>query len=202
MGNVSINEELIMPDIARFSNFYKLIRTTAFVSKMLKLLCAKKSEKPKLPSVPGNKMSKRLSKLLDIGAKEIQEAKYMWYKHVQNEAFRQEYADLQQMGLVKKSSRLYKYSPFICDGVIRMKGRIHDNSKPFDVNNPVILPNRHPFTTLLIQTFHDANLHFGTNTVINNLNTHFRILKCNSEVKKVKYNCTRCKELKAQPQVP
>lgn len=85
--------------------------------------------------------------------------------------------------------------------IIRMKGRIQDKSKPFDVNNPVILPDNHSFTNLLIGTYHNANGHQGLETIVNNLKHRHRILKIKSQVKKFGNLCVKCRELRAKPNV-
>lgn len=82
-----------------------------------------------------------------------------------------------------------------------MKGRIQDEDKPFDVNNPVILPDNHNFTNLLIRTFHNANAHQGLETIVNNLKYRYRILKIRSQVKKFAHTCVKCRELRAKPSV-
>ncbi|XP_055586495.1 uncharacterized protein LOC129739122 [Uranotaenia lowii] len=175
-----------LPDISRFSDFNRLIRTTAYYLKMKKMLALPREDKPKF---------------LKIDIHDMTEARIMWYKRVQRDSFSDDIVSLKATGFVRRSSKLYKFSPFICEDVIRMKGRIQDEHTPFEVNNPVLLPNNHEFTKLLIRTFHIANGHQGIETVINNLNNRYRILKCRSQVKKVSRECVRCQELRGKPNV-
>ncbi|XP_055605435.1 uncharacterized protein LOC129753627 [Uranotaenia lowii] len=158
-----------LPDITRFSDFNRLTRSTAYYLKMLKILALPKSEKPERFSIDVN---------------DINQARMMLYQKVQAEAFGEELVLLKKQDFVKRTSRLFAYSPFLHEGIIRMRGRVQDSSQPFEVNNPVILPDNHHFTNLLIKMYHIANGHQGTETIINNLNQRHRILKIRSQVKK------------------
>ncbi|XP_062704072.1 uncharacterized protein LOC134286474 [Aedes albopictus] len=184
----AFKENLIdLPDIARFSDFNRLIRSTAYYLKMRRLLVLPKREKPDR---------------LTINVRDMDEARKEWYRKVQSETFESELRSLKMSGYVKSSSRLKTYSPFLHDGIIRMRGRVQDDSKPFEVNNPVILPDGHPFCTLLIRMYHIANAHQGLETVINNVKERHRILKIRSQVKKYTMSCVKCRELRAKPTVP
>ncbi|XP_062712382.1 uncharacterized protein LOC134289818 [Aedes albopictus] len=180
-------ERIDLPDIARFSDFNRLLRSTAYYLKMRKLLVLPKHKKPER---------------LTITVRDMEEARKTWYKKVQSEAFQSELRSLKTSGYVKISSRLKTFSPFLQEGIIRMRGRVQNDSKPFEVNNPVILPDGHPFCTLLIRMYHIANAHQGLETVINNVKERHRILKSRSQVKKYTMSCVKCRELRAKPTIP
>uniref|UniRef100_A0A336MGS7 CSON000886 protein n=1 Tax=Culicoides sonorensis TaxID=179676 RepID=A0A336MGS7_CULSO len=173
--NIPNNIEL--PDITRFSNYFRLIRSTAYYLKMKEILQMKKQDKPQQ---------------FKIDVQDMNKAKMLWYKKVQIEAFRTEYHDLKRTGYVRVHSQLKSLSPFLHNDVIRMNGRM-PNILNFEENNPIILPSKHPFTELLIKTYHEANLHVGVNTVVNCLRQKFRILKCRQAVKRIFTNCAICK---------
>nr|XP_029724130.1 uncharacterized protein LOC115264526 [Aedes albopictus] len=185
----TVSEDCLMdlPEIERFSDFNRLIRTTAYYLKMRKILVLPKTEKPKR---------------LNITVHDMEDARNVWYRKVQSEVFGEEMRSLVHTGFVKSSSRLKSYSPFICNGINRMRGRVQESNKPFDVNNPVILPDNHPFSNLLIRMFHIANGHQGLETVVNNIKQRHRILKIRSQVKKYTVSCIKCRELRAKPTVP
>lgn len=181
--NIHLEQNKIeLPDISRFSNFHRLIRTTAFYLKMLEILQLKKENKPKK---------------LEINVEDICKAKMIWYKRSQIDAFQQEYQDLSKHGYVKTTSRLYSYSPYLHEGVIRMNGRMQHQLN-FEENNPVILPSKHPLTELLVKTYHEANLHVGIETVVNSLRQKFRILDSRATVKRIERNCYYCKQRRAR----
>ncbi|XP_065086843.1 uncharacterized protein LOC135708670 [Ochlerotatus camptorhynchus] len=183
-----VEVELVdLPDIERFSDFNRLIRSTAYYLKMRKILALPKCKKPKC---------------LTISVNDMDEAKSVWYRKVQSQIFCEELRSLKQTGFVKSNSRLKTYSPFLENGIIRMRGRVQDDGKSFEVNNPVILPNNHQFSTLLIRMYHIANAHQGMETVVNNIKERHRILKIRSQVKKYTMSCVKCRELRAKPTVP
>ena len=181
---ISTETLLQLPDIKRFSDYHRLIRSTAYYFKMKKILALPQKEKPEK---------------FKIDVHDMDDARQAWYRNVQLEVFANEMQDLKTTGFVKMSSRLRAYSPFLCDGVIRMRGRIQEEGKCFEANNPVILPNNNNFTDLLIRMHHIANGHQGVETVINNLQQRYRILKIRSQVKKLAKSCVRCRELRAKP---
>lgn len=174
------NDDITLPDITRFSNYHRLIRATAYYLKMLDRLQMKKEEKPKE---------------FKIDVQDMNRARNLWYRKVQLKAFLPEHQDLKKTGYARTHSRLKTFSPFLHEGVIRMDGRM-PNVLNFEENNPIILPSKHPFTELLIKSHHEANLHVGVSTVVNNLRKKFRILKCRQAVKRVFVNCSTCKQKK------
>ncbi|XP_065088917.1 uncharacterized protein LOC135710325 [Ochlerotatus camptorhynchus] len=183
-----VEVELVdLPDIERFSDFNRLIRSTAYYLKMRKILALPKCEKPRCSTFSVNDMD---------------EAKSAWYRKEQSEVFSEELHSLKQTGFVKSNSRLKTYSLFLYNGIIRMRGRVQDDGKSFKVNNPVILPDNHQFLTLLIRTYHIANAHQGMETVVNNIKERHRILKIRSQVKRYTMSCVKCRELRAKPTVP
>lgn len=174
-----------LPDITRFSKFNRLIRATAYALKMAQNLETPKKDQPKE---------------LTIDVADIQRARKMWFQKVQHEVFLEEIHDLKSQGFVKRSSPLYTHSPFLSKGLLRLKGRIQDDN--FEECNPIILPGKHYFTTLLIRFYHEQNLHVGVSAVINNLRQTFDIIRCREAVKKVFRDCLMCRVLRAKPRVP
>lgn len=86
-----------LPDISRFSNLHRLIRTTAYYLKMRSRLQLKTTEKPKT---------------FKIDVHDIIEAKQLWYKKIQQDAFANEIQDLMKTKYVRVSSCLWKFRPF------------------------------------------------------------------------------------------
>lgn len=114
-----------LPDISRFSKYNRLIRSTAYVVKMVKNLRLPKKDRPKS---------------LSISVHDLHEAEILWYKKVQHDCYPEELKDLKSKGFVKKSSCLYQLSPVINSvGIICMNGRIPGE-------NPIILEQKHLFT--------------------------------------------------------
>ena len=179
------NRDIELPNISRFSNFNRLIRATAFYLRMREVLALPRKEKPAEFSIDVHHMKN---------------ASNLWFKQVQNEAFAEEITWLRNKGFVKQSSPLCQYSPFQdSEGILRMRGRVQDTYQPYEVNNPIILPNNHPLVTMLISLYHGANARQGVDTVINNLRQRYRILSVRSQVKRFIHECIKCKEMRQKP---
>ncbi|XP_037041775.1 uncharacterized protein LOC119078378 [Bradysia coprophila] len=161
-----------MPDVNRFSKYNRLVRATAYVLKMVNTLKLTKKNRP------GN---------LSIEVHDIRRAETLWYKKAQFDCYSREIHDLKTKSVVKKSSCLYPLSPYInSEGVICMRGRIPGT-------NPIILPQNHRFTKLLIQWYHEINLHQGVDTVINHLREQFWIPRCRTTVRESFKSCMMCR---------
>ncbi|KAJ8946634.1 hypothetical protein NQ317_003844 [Molorchus minor] len=73
--------------------------------------------------------------------------------------------DLKQLKHSKRVSRCSKLSslnPFIDDeGIIRVGGRIVNSDVSVDQKHPIVLPNKHPLTRLIIAHEHEKYFHLG-----------------------------------------
>lgn len=182
--------EFPLPDVERFSNFNRLIRATAYELKMLQALTRPKEDQP------------TEEELFNISAQDLEEAKQVWYRKVQADYYSTEIMDLMSKGFVAKKSVLSTHSPFLHDGILRVKGRIQDPLLTFEENNPVILPGKHRFTYLLMYMYHKQNNHCGSNTVINNLRQHYDIVGVKVQVRRIFALCETCCKLRAKPRPP
>lgn len=100
------------------------------------------------------------------------------------------------------SSRLANLTPFIDEnGVMRVGGRLGRSPLPFDAKHPPIL-TENPLTTVIINHFHEVFLHASVERTFGQLRACFWILKGRRLIGMVINNCTRCKLLRSEPQVP
>ncbi|XP_055613538.1 uncharacterized protein LOC129759982 [Uranotaenia lowii] len=126
------------------------------------------------------------------------------------DAFPDEYATLKQNPRtntappIVKSSPLYKLSPYIDkNGVIRMNSRIGAAPfTPFEAKYPIILPQRHRLTNLIIDSYHRRYLHGNNETVVNEMRQRFFICGLRAQVKRVSADCQLCILRKAKPRPP
>ena len=109
--------------------------------------------------------------------------------HIQQETFQGEIDDLLHGKSVKKDSRLASLNPVLHNGLLRVKGRL---DLPLE-KCPIILPNSHHVTTLIIRSCHERNGHTGMLQVLSSLREKFWILKVPSTVRKVLGQCAVCK---------
>jgi hypothetical protein len=81
------------------------------------------------------------------------------------------------------------------DGLLRASGRLGNvTDLPYDVEYPILLPNNHPITTLVITNGH-AKLGNGTVTehLLGELRTRFWIIKGRRAVRNVVERCLECR---------
>lgn len=88
----------------------------------------------------------------ELTAEEIEGADLKWWKLVQQDSYGTEVACLQNSKPIPKNSTLYALNPWMdADGVMRVDGKIPERPQMDGLlRHPVILPNKHMYTKLLI----------------------------------------------------
>ena len=97
---------------------------------------------------------------------------------------------------------LQKLDPFLDkDGVLRVGGRIRRTDLNDETKFPIILPRDGHITRLLVQHFHEACLHQGRTTTLNEIRSHgYWIIGGTSSVSRHILSCVRCRKLRSSPQ--
>ncbi|XP_062537647.1 uncharacterized protein LOC134205965 [Armigeres subalbatus] len=155
--HISVSESVI--DVSRFSSWRRLLIVTGYV---LRFCTNIQRSCRKVPLIAGPLMRE-----------ELRSAEAHHYRQAQRDIYHDEVAVLvakEERGKqIPKASPLYKLSPFVDDsGVLRMKGRtgvcayLHSDAK-----NPVILPPKHPVTSLLLAHYHEKYLHRNYDIAVN-----------------------------------
>ncbi|XP_058816181.1 uncharacterized protein LOC131679468 [Topomyia yanbarensis] len=180
-------------DVVRFSNWNRLLRSTAYVLRAVKLLKREKICGP-------------------LTSCELLQAENLLWRQTQFQAFPDEYCTLEfnkmhpekDQKRIKKHSLLYELSPYLDDnGVIRMNGRIGAApTAPFEVKYPIILPKKHDLTTLLVDSYHRHFKHQNRETVFNEIRLKFRIPKLRPLILRVSKDCQLCRVRKSTPRPP
>ena len=117
-------------------------------------------------------------------------------RHVQSDVFNDDYKHLQQNNSVRKGSPLAQLNPFIdSTGVIRARGRLENSDLPEDMKTPILLPQRHRLTRLVIEDAHRKAAHAGVKQVISKLRERYWIIKCLAAVKSTIGECIICKKI-------
>jgi hypothetical protein len=124
-------------DFNRFGSFKKLVRTIAWIKRLL------------------NKKLDRPSSLI-LSPSEVSSAEFTLWKLVQRESYPEELRKLTDGAPVDKSSRLHQLSAFLHeDTLIRMKGRTEASpNMPFDSKCPIIWDPYHHVTRLMLLWTH------------------------------------------------
>ena len=129
----------------------------------------------------------------DLTINELHEAEMTILRYTQHEMFSSEFDELTRSKHVKKSSRMADLNPVLHDELIRVKGRL---DLPIE-SCPIILPNSHHVTTLIIRSYHENNGHIGMSQVLASLRETYWILNGPSSVKRVLKQCIRCRRYQA-----
>jgi len=109
---------------------------------------------------------------------ELQHAKIQLIRYVQRSTFPSLFSQLSRgRDFCSGKFAMNKLSPFLDDGVLRVGGRPSKASICYDVKHPIILPNNHHFTDLMIVQNHHQVGHSGMGHIWTSLRQKFRIIK-------------------------
>ncbi|XP_077995002.1 uncharacterized protein LOC144448600 [Glandiceps talaboti] len=126
-------------DCNRFSIWSRLIRTTAWVLRFIKLIKAKNQ-------------ATKLQPNLNIA--EIQVAEKLWIKQIQMEKFADTITSLEK-GQQTKTGPLKSLLPFLDDeGILIVGGRLQNSNLPYNAKHPILIPCRNHIATLIVRHYH------------------------------------------------
>lgn len=108
-----------------------------------------------------------------LNAQDLQDAEEAIIRLCQETSFADEMCSLRRGKAVKTSSHLVKLSPFLQNGRIRVGGRLNKSAMPFETKHPIILPNYHHVTRLIIRYIHEIIGHSGRNHTLASLRQRF-----------------------------
>ena len=171
--------------ISYFSCWFKLRRAAAWLSRVKTCL---------YQQIKGERKIKLNSPMT---VKEMRKAGDDIIKYEQSIHFAQWITGLSQetpteLSKVSKSP-VAKLNPILCEGILRVGGRLDKAPIEFSAKHPVILPNVSNLTELIIQAHHEITGHSGLNITLNSLSQQFWIIKAVSAVKRILGKCIPCK---------
>ena len=162
----------------KYSSYQKLLQKTAYA---LRLLPSHESYRNADGSI--------------IEPTEIDEAARHLQYLVQGESFNADRKDLLENKLIKRSSHIAPFSPFI--GPCRLNrsaGRIKRLVEvEFVVKYPIVLYARHAFVKLFLSHTHVKHHHQGLYYLRAKIQERYTILKLRSSLRSIKSNCVRCR---------
>jgi len=86
-------------------------------------------------------------------------------------------------------------------GIIRCKGRLGESSLSEGVNNPILLPAKHKYTTLLISEYHEVVHHNGIRETLNPIRQTYWIIQGQETVKQMIRKYVLCLRAEGRPYV-
>lgn len=168
--------------LERFSTLRKLIRSTAWFHRLFAIL---------------SKVVTRFKGSLI--AAELSRATMFWVKVVQLQAFSQEIESLTDKNKTLQANRLNNLHPFIDkEGIMRVGGRLKNSDLSFNEKHPIILPNKHHFTKLVILSAHLQTLHGATQLTMSHVRKTYWIVNARKTIASTIHRCITCHRQRAK----
>ena len=82
--------------------------------------------------------------------------------------------------------------------MIRVGGRLDRARLPYEVRHPIILPQKHRLTELVVESYHHLENHGGVDHVLAAIRQKFWIIRGRQEIKHLKRKCDHCKKERAK----
>ncbi|XP_043287492.1 uncharacterized protein [Venturia canescens] len=134
-----------------------------------------------------------------LSCEELQTATNTILRSVQSLHFAEELKSLREAKCVDRKSKLAPLTPFIDNyGLIRVGGRLRNESIPFDERHAIILPRKTHVTNFLISYEHLRNYHSGNQATLYALRRRYWILDGRNQVRRIIRNCLRCNRVEPQ----
>lgn len=166
----------------RFSSVTRLIRVVAYVLRFINKL--RKNHKELLPKW--------------LTTAELKEALTFIVRDIQSVAFCKEIQEMKNDLKAFSSNALRFLNPFVDEsGVLRVGGRLKNSCLSYSAKHPILLPAKHPFTTLIIEYEHKRNLHIGPQVTLAIIRQKFWPLSARNMIRKSLRKCVVC--FKAHP---
>ena len=151
-----------------FSNYWKLLRVTAYVLRFINA-CRKKLAHPEI----------------QLSAAEIDKSEKLWIHELQKPFDHQKLEELNKhLGLFRDEN-----------GIVRCKGRLSRSSLNAEAKYPVLIPRDHHVSTLIVRHCHNRVMHNGPKETLAELRSRFWIVKGRQLVRKIVHQCTTCKRI-------
>lgn len=189
---VRFSKPPVNPMFTRYSTFNVLVKVTAYCLRFIHNVRIKARTQPLVST--GEPTGKLLS------AEEIAGAKEYLVRLVQAETFREELKELKNGKTVARQSPIRLLSPFIDQqGVLRVGGRLRLSDQPFSVKHPALLPSYHPFTILLLKSYHIKLLHGGGQLMLATVREEYWPINGRRTIRSVIRACMRCARAEPVP---
>lgn len=171
------DDTIVIDLIDRFSSIGKLLRTTAYVFRLL-------------PKNAGFRCSSVVS---------VEEMDLALQWHIlaeQKRNFAAEISQLEKMNNVSPTSKIITLAPYIdtqSGNVLRVEGRLKNADISSDQRHPIILPKEGNLTRLIVHQAHQNTLHGGLQLLLQTLRRKYWILKARIVIKQCIHSCITCR---------
>lgn len=136
----------------------------------------------------------------ELTVKELNWAKIQIIKLVQAECFWSEIKFIEQQEPNRLTGAMAQLGLFLdADGLLRVGGRLHHANVNYKQKHPILLPQKHRFTTLFLDYVHKLTLHGGVQLMVCHIREQFWLINARNIVRQHVFRCTKCFRLKAKP---
>ena len=169
----------VLIDPSAYSSYTKLLDVTAYVLRFI------------------HNTTQMLFKLTGpLTPSELSVANLRWVGNVQHRCFSEEITSLKTNNrssrlLLVRQLRLYLDHT----GLIRCGGRIHNAPVSESAKFPLLLPQKDPFTSLLIWHIHKQQYHAGVSMTVTSLRQTYWVPCARQRIRSLLRKCVTCKKL-------
>ena len=120
-------------------------------------------------------------------------------KTAQQDAFSSEINILKSGKMLGENHPISKLTPFVDnDSILRVGGRLKRSDYPADRKHPILLPEHHIVTTLILRHYHEKIAHQGRHLTHGCLRDHgYHIINGKRVISTMIRNCTVCRKLRS-----
>ena len=165
-------------DIHRHGTLSKLYRTTAYVKRFIDNA---RGNSPKLTG--------------PLIATELYLAQLIWIKSAQLESYHNELVNLQSKSSVCLPLIRQLHLYLNKDDIICCRGRVHNAPISSQAKFPILLPQRHRLTELIIRDVHQKHFHCGTNSTVTYIRQRYWLPAARQRIRSVLRRCVTCNKL-------
>ncbi|XP_055622975.1 uncharacterized protein LOC129766467 [Toxorhynchites rutilus septentrionalis] len=151
-----------------------------------------------------HRSARRFQETTCLSGEELVKAEEALWRQAQAQAYPSELECLFKRKTLAKSSSLHKLTPFLDEAyILRVGDRIGAAPLvPYSPRYPIILPQKHRITVLIIDYYHRKFLHANGETICNEIRQKFFVPSLRTLIRKISRNCQMCKVRKAIPSPP
>ena len=170
-------------DPSAYSSYTKLLDVTAYVLRFAH------NTRQKLFKLTGS-----------LTPSEISIANLRWVGNVQHRCFPEELSCLQSTNRASRLPLVRQLRLYVDHtGLIRCGGRIHNAPLAESAKFPLLLPQKDPFTSLLIWHIHKQQYHAGVSMTLTSLRQMYWVPCARQRIRSLLRKCVTCKKLAGKP---
>lgn len=166
----------------RWSTFKKAVRVVAWIDRFCR----------------NSRCSRQYRLSGGLTCDELEAGERLLLRDIQADSFAPEVSCLQAGQPLSRRSSILKLTPMLDDnGILRVKGRVHESDLSYAARHPVIVPKGH-LATILARDRHELK-HAGVDSVLTDLRKSFWLIGGRCIVKGVKKSCVACQRQDSSP---